>query len=144
MLDHLDSPTGTSWYLWLFSFKYSFGFCTSCTPTFFLPLPGPTMVVDRDEKWMPVLPCNPSRAMGPSSSAPAGRSCSGGSETPSPPNSSDDEASSSWNITSRCSPNPSRRIYVHEVDVGIVLGIPNGDIDVSTTSVTGANILCRQ
>ncbi|PVH62633.1 hypothetical protein PAHAL_3G344600 [Panicum hallii] len=104
MLDHLDSPMGTSWYLWLFSFKYSFGFCTSCTPTFFLPLPGPTMVVDRDEKWMPVLPCNPSRAMGPSSSAPAGRSSSGGSETPPPPNSSDDEASSSWNITSRCSP----------------------------------------
>ena len=31
---------------------------------------------------------------------------------------------------------PSRRIYVHEDDVGIVLGIPNGDIDVSTTSVT--------
>jgi len=29
-----------------------------------------------------------------------------------------------------------RRIYVHEDDVGIVLGIPNGDIDVSTTSVT--------
>jgi len=31
---------------------------------------------------------------------------------------------------------PSRRIYVHEDDVGIVLGIPNGDIDVSTTSVS--------
>jgi len=31
---------------------------------------------------------------------------------------------------------PGRRIYVHEDDVGIVLGIPNGDIDVSTTSVT--------
>ena len=31
---------------------------------------------------------------------------------------------------------PSRRIYVHEGDVGIVLGIPDGDIDISTTSVT--------
>ena len=31
---------------------------------------------------------------------------------------------------------PSRRIYVHEDDVVIVLGIPNGEIDVSTTSVT--------
>ena len=31
---------------------------------------------------------------------------------------------------------PSRQIYVHEDDVGIVLGIPNGEIDISTTSVT--------
>ena len=31
---------------------------------------------------------------------------------------------------------PSRRIYVHEADVGIVLGVPSGDIDVSTLSVT--------
>jgi len=31
---------------------------------------------------------------------------------------------------------PSRRIYVHEDDVGIVLGIPSGDIDITTTSVT--------
>ena len=30
----------------------------------------------------------------------------------------------------------SRRIYVHEDDVGIVLGIPSGDIDVSSTSVS--------
>ncbi|KAG2620410.1 hypothetical protein PVAP13_3NG095220 [Panicum virgatum] len=109
-----------------------------------------------------------------------------------PPYSSDDEASSGSNITSRCSPKsvfsvvskfskfknqiiqdygfggileipcisklnlkqsvwllskldneesclvfgPSRRIYVHEDDVGIVLGIPSGEIDVSSTSVT--------
>ena len=31
---------------------------------------------------------------------------------------------------------PSRRIYVHEDDVGIVLGLSNGEIDVSTMSVT--------
>ncbi|KAG2641926.1 hypothetical protein PVAP13_2KG217100 [Panicum virgatum] len=31
---------------------------------------------------------------------------------------------------------PSRQIYVHEDDVGIVLGIPNGEIDITTTSVT--------
>ena len=28
------------------------------------------------------------------------------------------------------------QIYVHEDDVGIVLGLSNGEIDVSTTSVT--------
>jgi len=28
------------------------------------------------------------------------------------------------------------RPYVHEDDVGIVLGIPNGEIDITTTSVT--------
>ena len=34
----------------------------------------------------------------------------------------------------------SRRIYVHEDDVGIVLGIPSGDIDVSSTSVSEEQI----
>ena len=146
----------------------------------------------RDEKWVPEFPSNPRRIVGPSSSAPAGRARGGGSVTPSSPYSSDDEASSASNITSRCSPKsvfsvvskfsefkrqiirdsgfggileipcisklnlklsawllskldseesclvfgPSRRIYIHEDDVGIVLGIPNGEIDVSSTSVT--------
>ena len=131
--------------------------------------------------------------MHPSTSAPAGRLQNGGSVTASASNDSDDdEASSSFNITNRCSPKsvfllvakfsefkkqlirdsgfggiidipcirklnlklsswllskldteesclvfgPSRSIYIHEADVGIVLGIPNGEIDISTTSVT--------
>ena len=154
------------------------------------------MVVERDEKWVPQFAPNPSRRVGPSSSAPTGRSAGGGSVTPSSPNSSDDEAASALTITNRCSPKsvfslvsnlsefkrqivrdmgfggildipcisklnlklsawllskldseesclvfgPSRRIYVHEDDVGIVLGIPNGDIDVSTTSVSNEQL----
>ena len=150
------------------------------------------MVIQRDEKWVPEFGTNPRRPVGPSSSAPSGRTRGGGSVTPSSPNSSDDEASSAANITNRCSPKavfgiisklsefkkqivreigfggildipciskinlklsawllskldseesclvfgPSRRIYVHEGDVGIVLGIPSGEIDISTTSVT--------
>ena len=58
----------------------------------------------RDEKWVPEFPSNPRRIVGPSSSAPAGRARGGGSVTASSPYSSDDEASSGSNITSRCSP----------------------------------------
>ena len=140
-------------------------------------------MTERDEKWVPQFPSNPSRRFGPSSSAPTVRSGGGGSVTPSSPNSSDDEAVSAVSITNRCSPKsvfslvsnlsefkkqivrdmgfgrileipcisklnlklsawllskldseesclvfgPGRRIYIHEDDVGIVLGIPNGD-----------------
>jgi len=63
------------------------------------------MVVERDEKWMPAFDCNPRRSMHPSTSAPAGRPQNGGSVTASASNDSDDdEASSSFNITNRCSP----------------------------------------
>jgi len=34
----------------------------------------------------------------------------------------------------------SRRTYMHEADVGIVLGIPTGDIDVSSTFVSEQQI----
>ena len=156
--------------------------------------PYTTMVVERDEKWMPQFEPGARRSVQPSSTAPVGRRHGGGSVVAASADSidDDDEASSSLIVTNRCSPKsvfslvsklsefkkqlvrdtgfggileipsisklnlklsswllckldteesclvvgPSRQIYVHEDDVGIVLGIPNGEIDISTTSVT--------